>query len=295
MPELPEVETVRRGLAPVLVGQRLTRVESRRKDLRFPLPDRFNERLTGQTIDRLERRAKYLVASLSSGETLVMHLGMTGRFTVAGGTEGRADEIGAYVYGTGADPKHDHIVFHAGNHGRVIYNDPRRFGYMLLVAAGGLEDHALFANLGPEPLGADFNAGYLAERAAPKKVNLKALLMDQRVVAGLGNIYVSEALFRAGLSPLRAAATLAGRGARAAGRSGLLVAAAQDVLTEAILAGGSTLKDYRHADGSSGQYQEAFKVYGREDQGCLRPGCSGTVRRIVQTGRATFYCPRCQT
>ena len=295
MPELPEVETVRRGLVPVLVGARIARVEARRPDLRFPFPDRFAERLKGKTVLNLNRRAKYLVADISGGDSLIMHLGMTGRFTVAaGGHQESSEELGSYVYDTGADPKHDHVVFHLSGGGQVVYNDPRRFGFMLLAGTGEIASHPLFANLGPEPLGEAFSSSYLSARAAGRKVNLKALLMDQRVVAGLGNIYVSEALFRSGLSPFRLAKTLAIRGQHPAERTALLIGAIQDVLGDAIAAGGSTLKDYRHADGSTGQFQEAFNVYDRHGLPCPRAGCAGTVRRVVQTGRATFYCPVCQ-
>lgn len=294
MPELPEVETVRLGLEPILVGRELSRVENRRADLRFPLPDKFGERLAGETVVSLTRRAKYLIAELSSGEALVMHLGMSGRFTVS--RSGAVELIGTYEQNTGAGAggKHDHIIFHTRDGHIVTYNDPRRFGFMLLVKSAGLESHPMFKTLGPEPLGDDFDAAYLASRAAGKKVNLKSFLMDQRVVAGLGNIYVCEALFRAGLSPLRAAKSLSARNGRAHARAGALVLAVKSVLLDAIKAGGSTLKDYRHADGSSGHYQKTFRVYDRAGERCQRPGCTGVVKRIVQTGRATFYCPKCQ-
>lgn len=292
MPELPEVETVRRGLAPMLIGRRLALVESRRGNLRFPLPDRFCERLMGQKIERLDRRAKYLVACLSGGEALVMHLGMTGRFTLAN-PEGEA-KLGDYIYESDADPRHDHIIFHIAGLGRVIYNDPRRFGFMLLVPARELALHPLFSNLGPEPLGEDFDPHYLANRAATRKVNLKSLLMDQRVAAGLGNIYVCEALFRAGLSPNRPAKSLRDRWGQPTERAGHLVDAIKSVLRDAIAAGGSTLNDYRNAEGGEGRFQEAFRVYGRAGLPCTRAGCDGRIKRTVHTGRATFYCPRCQ-
>ncbi len=292
MPELPEVETVRLGLAPVLVGRLLARVENRRADLRFALPDKFVERLTGTTVVSLNRRAKYLIAELSSGEALVMHLGMTGRFTIS--RSGAPEIIGMYDRETGADGKHDHIVFHTGDDHVVTYNDPRRFGFMLLVKSADLAAHAMFAGMGPEPLGPQFDAAYLAARAMGKKVNLKSLLMDQRVIAGLGNIYVCEALFCADLSPLRPAKSLCARNGQAHMRCDKLAAAVKSVLRDAIKAGGSTLKDYRHADGKSGLYQKTFRVYDRADEPCLRPGCSGIIKRIVQTGRSTFYCPKCQ-
>ena len=296
MPELPEVETVLRGLEPVLAGRLLARVENRRADLRFALPDNFAERLTGTTVVSLSRRAKYLIAELSSGETLVMHLGMTGRFTVSKTieTSGLSEMIGIYDRDTGVHGKHDHIVFHTGNGHIVTYNDPRRFGFMLLVKSADLDAHPMFAGMGAEPLGQSFDAVYLAARARGKKVNLKSLLMDQRVVAGLGNIYVCEALYCAALSPLRAAKSLCARNGQAHARSEKLVATVKLVLRDAIKAGGSTLRDYRHADGGSGLYQKTFRAYDRAGEPCLRPGCNGVVKRIVQTGRSTFYCPKCQ-
>ncbi len=297
MPELPEVETVCRGLSPVLVGRRLTLVESRRPDLRFPLPERFSERLMGRTIERLSRRAKYLIAEISGGDALIMHLGMTGRFTIDSGSGKSGSgcaELGSYVYNTAGDPKHDHVVFHLAGAGRVVYNDPRRFGFMLLEPLASLNQHPMFACLGPEPLDDAFSARYLACCAASRKVNLKSFLMDQRVVAGLGNIYVSEALYRAGLSPNRGAKILADKKGRPTAGAEALVQSVRAVLTEAIKAGGSTLKDYRHADGSEGQFQEQFKVYDRAGQRCAKSGCEGTVKRVVHTGRATFYCPACQ-
>ena len=292
MPELPEVETVRRGLLPVMAGKRVARVELRRPDLRFPLPDRFNDRLIGRRIERLERRAKYLIAGIEGGESLIMHLGMTGRFTIedAQGSE----PLGQYVYGQGGDPRHDHVVFHMSDGARVTYNDARRFGFMMIAEAEGLAAHPLMRGLGPEPLGPEFTAAYLADRANGKKVNLKALLMDQRIVAGLGNIYVCEALHRAGLSPSRPATSLARSSGAALPRTQALVAAVRDVLEKAIDAGGSTLRDYRHADGTRGAFQDEFFVYGLEDEACRRQGCRGRLKRIVQGGRSTFYCPVCQ-
>lgn len=292
MPELPEVETVRRGLEPVLVGAKVRRVEARRADLRFPLPDRFAARLEGQTIERLERRAKYLIAVLSGGEALAMHLGMTGRFTIASGKS--AALLGEYVYPAGADPKHDHVVFHLTGGARVIYNDPRRFGFMEMMAESERSGHALFRNLGAEPLGSELTPDYLASRAHRRKVNLKAFLMDQRNVAGLGNIYVSEALHRAGLSPNRGARFLSDRHGLPTDRARALVPAITSVLEAAIAAGGSTLRDYRHADGERGAFQEAFAVYDRQGQPCSRAGCPGTIQRHVHGGRATYFCGVCQ-
>jgi formamidopyrimidine-DNA glycosylase len=296
MPELPEVETVRRGLVPLMVGQRIARVEARRPDLRFPLPDQFNARAAGQTVDSLERRAKYLIARLSGGDALVMHLGMSGRFSIVRARAAQAahETLGAYIYDTGADPKHDHVVIHFDDGVRVVYNDPRRFGFMLLIPQAELAGHALFHKLGAEPLGADMSAEYLATRARGKAVNLKSLLMDQRVIAGLGNIYVSEALHRAQLSPNRKARSLADRRGAPTERAIRLVPAIQSVLEQAIRAGGSSLRDYRQADGSTGAFQEAFAVYDRAGAACVRPGCGGTIQHAVHTGRSTYYCSRCQ-
>ncbi|MFA5954949.1 bifunctional DNA-formamidopyrimidine glycosylase/DNA-(apurinic or apyrimidinic site) lyase [Hyphomicrobium sp.] len=292
MPELPEVETVRRGLAPVLVGSRIAGLDARRPDLRFPLPERFGERLIGQDIIRLERRAKYLIATLSSGEDLVMHLGMTGRFTVV--QDGFVDRPGEYIHETGPNPTHDHVVLHLSNGTQVIYNDPRRFGFMVMMPHAEQPEHALFRKLGAEPLGAELTDTYLTRRALGKKVNLKAFLMDQHVVAGLGNIYVSEALFQSGLSPDRLAGTLADRRGGPTRKAGKLVDAIKDVLERAIEAGGSTLRDYRSADGTKGTFQERFSVYDRAGTACVTPRCGGVIRRAVHAGRATFYCPRCQ-
>lgn len=297
MPELPEVETVRLGLLPALAGRRLVRLEARRPDLRFPLPERFAERLEGRTILSLERRAKYMIATFEGGDALVLHLGMTGRFTIETAVQRSAP--GSYIYAAGGDPRHDHVVFHmAGDDSeggvRVTYNDARRFGFMVLVAEADLDAHPLMAGLGPEPLGAAFDASHLARRAAGKKVNLKSLLMDQRIVAGLGNIYVSEALHRAHLAPERKASTLADKKDLPHERAERLVSAIRATLADAIAAGGSTLRDYRHADGSQGAFQESFFVYDREGEACRQPGCGGTIRRAVHTGRSTFYCPRCQ-
>jgi formamidopyrimidine-DNA glycosylase len=293
MPELPEVETVRRGLLPVLVGQRIKRVVANRLDLRFPLPERFNDQLAGQTILRLERRAKYLIAVFDSGNALVMHLGMTGRFTIEQNSHQTA--LGEYVFASGADVRHNHVELYTASGARVIYNDARRFGFMLLMPEDTRAGHALFKNLGAEPLGDDLTPEYLSAKAHGKKVNLKAFLMDQRMIAGLGNIYVSEALFRAGLSPDRAAYTLSGMRGKARERSGNLVAAIRSVLSDAIAAGGSTLKDYRHADGASGAFQEKFSVYDRAGQPCVRKFCTGRVLRAVHGSRATFYCSKCQS
>jgi formamidopyrimidine-DNA glycosylase len=292
MPELPEVETVCRGLAPVLIGRRVTDLETRRPDLRFPFPERFAERLVGQRVTSLERRAKYLIAGLSGGEDLVMHLGMTGRFTIV--RDGQRDTPGEYAHSVGPDPAHDHVVLRLSGGARIVYNDPRRFGFMVMMPHAERPEHPLFHGLGVEPLSGDLTPEYLAQRAQGKKANLKAFLMDQRIVAGLGNIYVSEALFRAGLSPNRAARSLADRRGAPTERAKLLVPAIRDVLLHAIDAGGSTLRDYRDANGASGAFQDAFAVYDRAGQVCPRPGCGGEIRRRVHAGRASFYCSRCQ-
>jgi formamidopyrimidine-DNA glycosylase len=293
MPELPEVETVRRGLKPVLVGHAIERVEQRRPDLRFPLPHAFAQRMRGRRIERLERRGKYLLAHLDKGEALLMHLGMSGRFTVHA-PDGRDGRVGKFAHEVGGDAKHDHVVFHMDRGATVTYNDPRRFGYMLLIPEAELSEHPLLRGLGVEPLSAQLTPEYLARRAKGKAVDLKAFLSDQRIVAGLGNIYVCEALFRAGLSPTRPAASLARKDGRPTERARRLETALRTVLQDAVAAGGSSLRDYRHADGAPGTFQHTFSVYGREGQPCKRSGCGGKVRRIVQAGRSTFFCPKCQ-
>jgi formamidopyrimidine-DNA glycosylase len=286
MPELPEVETVRRGLEPALAGARLSRVEARRPDLRFPLPDGFVQRLTGARIESLERRAKYLLARLDRDETLVMHLGMSGRFEVEAAAGSRRP--GAFVYATAPDPKHAHVVFETEAGGRVTYFDPRRFGYMDLIATRALLAHPWFASLGPEPLGPDVPAVLLIEAFAGRRQSAKTLLLDQRIVAGLGNIYVCEALHRARLSPLKPAGAFKPKALER------LAATVREVLEEAIEAGGSTLRDYAGADGALGYFQHRFQAYGREGEACLTPGCQGVIARTVQAGRSTFYCPVCQ-
>jgi formamidopyrimidine-DNA glycosylase len=294
MPELPEVETVRSGLVPVLTGRSFVRVEQRRPDLRFPLPERFAERLTGRRVLRLDRRAKYILVHLDREEVLAMHLGMTGRLIVSNGGPERDLTLGQYAYEHGKDARHDHLVFTMSGGAVVTYNDARRFGYMTLIPERELANDAFFAGLGVEPLSDELNGAYLAGRALGKKVDLKAFLMDQRIVAGLGNIYVCEALFRAGLSPWKPAARLATRTGKAMPAAGRLASEIKAVLADAIRAGGSTLRDYKRADGTSGLFQNEFSVYDREEAPCTRPGCRGTVRRKTQGGRSTFYCPVCQ-
>jgi len=287
MPELPEVETVRRGLAPAMEGERFDKVEVRRGDLRWPLPRGFAQKLHGKLVEGLGRRAKYLLADLSSGDVLLMHLGMSGSFRV-----GKNSTPGSYYHERSKSTAHDHIVFHMSNGMTVTFNDPRRFGSMKLVPRARLEQEPLLRVLGPEPLGNEFDAAMLAEACAGKKTSLKVALSDQRVVAGLGNIYVCEALFRARLSPKRQASTIADRNGRPNERAKRLVDAIKAVLMDAIEAGGSSLRDHRRADGSLGDFQHNFKVYDREGELC--PGCRGKIKRIVQVGRSTFYCPSCQ-
>ena len=282
MPELPEVETVRRGLEPVLTGRVLAHVDQRRPDLRWPLPARFAARLTGRRVAGLGRRSKYLLIGLDGGETWIIHLGMSGRILV-----GEA-KLGEFHHAAPTPGKHDHVII-TTDHGAVVtYNDTRRFGLMDLWPTADLENHKLLAGLGPEPLGNAFNGAALAAALADKRTPIKAALLDQRIVAGLGNIYVSEALHRAGISPKR----LAGSISRP--RIDRLTAEIVATLKDAIAAGGSSLRDYRQTDGELGYFQHSFRVYDRTDDPCPTSGCGGTVRRIVQSGRSTFYCTECQ-
>ena len=292
MPELPEVETVRRGLAPVMEGARFVKVEANRPDLRRPFPKDFVKRLTGKTVTGLGRRAKYLLADLSSGDVLMMHLGMSGSFRVA--KDGRAKTPGKFHHPRSEARAHDHVVFHMSSGAQVIFNDPRRFGLMLLVPRGELAEHPLMREVGPEPLGNAFDAAMLARACAGKKTSLKAALSDQKVVAGLGNIYVCEALHRARLSPKRRASTLASRSGAPTEHAERLVEAIKAVLNDAIAVGGSSLRDHRRTDGELGEFQHNFRVYDREGQPCVTPGCPGKVKRIVQGTRSTFFCPTCQ-
>lgn len=292
MPELPEVETVRRGLQPALEGARFEHVLARRHDLRWPLPKDFAHRLEGKTVTGLGRRAKYLMADLSSGDVLLMHLGMSGSFRVF--HDGSKSKPGRFHHEKTEHLAHDHIVFEMSSGATVTFNDPRRFGFMKLVPRTKLEQEPLLRNLGPEPLGNEFDAKLLAQACHRKKTSLKAALSDQRVVAGLGNIYVCEALHRALLSPKRKASTIAARTGVPNERAERLVDAIRTVLNDAIKAGGSSLRDHRQTDGELGYFQHHFRVYDREGEPCVTPGCSGTVRRIVQGGRSTFFCPVCQ-
>ena len=282
LPELPEVETVRCGLLPVMEGTKVIRMDVNRPDLRWPFPDRMAERLTGSTVTALRRRSKYILADLSSGETLIIHLGMSGRILISG------DPLGQFHHTHPAPEKHDHVVFHLENGGRVTFNDPRRFGAMDLIETSKVETHKLLASLGPEPLGNSFNEAYLFETLKTRRTPIKSALLDQKVVAGLGNIYVCEVLFRAGISPLRKADKIARK------RIEPLVPIVRDVLTEAIAAGGSSLKDYRQADGELGYFQHTFRVYDREGETCQTSDCKGIISRATQSGRSSFYCPICQ-
>jgi len=287
MPELPEVETVRLGIAPALEGRTITHAETRRGDLRRPFPHDFAARLKGRKVRALRRRAKYILADLDSGETLVIHLGMSGRMTVQ--ADGKtARKIGTYVHET-ADGigKHDHVVLETDAPARILFNDHRRFGLMDLIQTDRLEADKLFRDIGIEPLSRGFNAKHLAASLNGKKTPIKAALLDQRVVAGLGNIYVSEALFRSHISPKRLAGSL--KPAEIA----LLVAAIKKVLKDAIKVGGSSLRDHARPDGNLGAFQHHFLVYDREGQPC-KLGCRDKVKRIVQAGRSTFYCSKCQ-
>src|SRR6516165_1199419 len=292
MPELPEVETVRRGLQPVMEGAKIVKAEARRKDLRFPFQKDFVARLTGQTVTGLGRRAKYLLADLGSGDVLLMHLGMSGSFRVH--KDGDGETPGQFHHARGKDAAHDHVVFHMSSGADIVFNDPRRFGYMKVIARNALDDEPLLKGLGPEPLGNEFDAALLAQSCAGKKTSLKAALLDQRVVAGLGNIYVCEALYRARLSPRRRAATLATRKSEPTDHAKRLVDAIHDVLNAAIKAGGSSLRDHRQTSGELGYFQHSFKVYDREGEPCGTPGCGGIIRRFTQNGRSTFWCPKCQ-
>jgi formamidopyrimidine-DNA glycosylase len=300
MPELPEVETARRGLQPAMEGARIVKAEARRKDLRFPFQKDFVTRLEGQTVTGLGRRAKYLMADLGSGDVLLMHLGMSGSFRVL--RQENQNMPGKFHHPKGDDRAHDHVVFHMSSGAAIIFNDPRRFGYMKVIARNALEEEPLLRGLGPEPLGNEFDARMLARSCVNKKTSLKATLLDQRVVAGLGNIYVCEALFRAHLSPRRLAATLAARSGRRNGVAGgeptdhalRLVDAIHAVLDQAIKAGGSSLRDHRQTSGELGYFQHSFQVYDREGEKCQTAGCGGIVRRFTQNGRSTFWCPKCQ-
>jgi len=282
MPELPEVETVRRGLQPVLEGATIARAEVNRPDLRWPLPERMADRLTGRKVTALRRRSKYILADLDSGETLLVHLGMSGRMLISGA------QLGSFYHDHPAPQKHDHVVLHMEGGARITFNDARRFGAMDLMPTDQASDHMLLKDLGPEPFGNDFNEPYLAARLTGRKTPIKAALLDQRIVAGLGNIYVAETLYRARLSPLRLAGELSEPQVHG------LVPLIREVLAEAIDAGGSSLRDFRQANGELGYFSKHFQVYDREGDPCETPGCIGTITRTVQSGRSSFWCPTCQ-
>ncbi|MDO6728290.1 bifunctional DNA-formamidopyrimidine glycosylase/DNA-(apurinic or apyrimidinic site) lyase [Cognatishimia sp. 1_MG-2023] len=282
MPELPEVETVRRGLMPAMEGAVIAQAHVNRPDLRWPFPENMADRLTGATVKQLRRRSKYILADLSTEETLLIHLGMSGRMLVSG------DPLGQFAHDHPAPEKHDHVVFDMANGARVTFNDPRRFGAMDLLDTATAADHPLLASIGPEPLGNDFHEDYLVERLKNRKTPVKSALLDQKIVAGLGNIYVCEALYRANLSPERKVNKISEPQIRT------LVPIIREVLSDAIAAGGSSLKDFRQADGELGYFQHSFDVYGRENDPCRTPDCTGTIARITQSGRSSFYCPQCQ-
>lgn len=295
MPELPEVETVRRGLAPTMEGAQLQRLELRRADLRFPLPRDFAARVEGRRIAALSRRAKYLLIDLEDGATIIAHLGMSGSFRIEEGEA--ANTPGVFHHERSKDEKHDHVLFHlerAQGAVRVIYNDPRRFGFMDLVDRADLDDYPAFRDLGPEPVGNMLSADYLASRFADRSQPLKSALLDQKVIAGLGNIYVCEALWRSHLSPTRKVSTLVTNTGKPKPELTLLADAIREVIADAIEAGGSSLRDHIQTDGTLGYFQHFFRAYDREGRECLTDGCGGTVERIVQSGRSTFYCRRCQ-
>ncbi len=292
MPELPEVETVRRGLEAAWQGRTFRSVEARRADLRFPLPEKMAERLTGRTVTALRRRAKYLLIDLDDGQTLIVHLGMSGSFRLqAGNMEVRP---AATYHPQPRLEAHDHVVFILSDGGVATFNDPRRFGFMRLVPTGEVETGGHLGTLGIEPLDGLLDAEALARACVGKRAPLKAALLDQSIIAGLGNIYVCEALHRAGLSPRRAAATLARKDGSPTARTAPLAQAIVDVLVEAVEAGGSTLRDFSDTDGVMGYFQHRFRVYDRQGMPCPKPGCGGKIQRIVQSGRSTYFCPRCQ-
>jgi formamidopyrimidine-DNA glycosylase len=292
MPELPEVETVRLGLQPVMEGAVIDKVEVRRPDLRVAFPPRFGRRLTGRRIVGLGRRAKYLLADLDDGNVLVMHLGMSGSFRIE--AEGKAAIAGTYYHPRSERRAHDHVVFHLSSGANVVFNDPRRFGLMDLVPRRDIEASKHFRAIGMEPLGNALDGAALAKLFAGRAAPLKAALMDQRLIAGLGNIYVCEALWRARLSPERVAGSIATKTGKPKEAAGRLATAIREVLGAAIAAGGSSLRDHRRTNGELGDFQHEFAVYDREGEPCLRPGCRGIIRRKVQSGRSTFYCAVCQ-
>jgi len=288
MPELPEVETVLRGLEPVMVDQKIRNAEIRRPDLRWPFPENMSERLTGVTILRLHRRSKYILCDLDSGETLLIHLGMSGRMTISHAGNESDDFLGNFQYKPSTPAKHDHVILDMQAGVRISFNDARRFGAMDLIDTKNLFDHKLIKSLGPEPLGNEFNSPYLHLKLKSKTAPIKSALLDQRIVSGLGNIYVCESLWRAGINPKRLSRKVSRK------KIDVLVPIIRDVLQEAISAGGSSLKDHRQTNGDLGYFQHSFAVYGREGKECHSQDCSELIKRIVQSGRSSFYCGKCQ-
>jgi len=288
MPELPEVETVMRGLEPVMVGQKIRYADIRRPDLRWPFPQNMSQRLTGVTIMRLHRRSKYILCDLNSGETLLIHLGMSGRMTISYTGNESEDLLGNYQYKPSTPAKHDHVILDMQAGARISFNDARRFGAMDLIETRNLFDHKLIKSLGPEPLGNEFNSPYLHLKLKSKTAPIKSALLDQRIVSGLGNIYVCESLWRAGINPMRLSGEISRK------KIDILVPIIRDVLHEAISVGGSSLKDHRQTNGDLGYFQHLFAVYGREGKKCNSANCSELVKRIVQSGRSSFYCAKCQ-
>lgn len=276
MPELPEVETVRLGLAPAMEGHTITSVDLFRRNLRFPFPEKFKQSVQDTKILKVSRRAKYIIVTLNSNKTIIMHLGMSGSFRIVPPEEHQCSEYG----------KHDHLVFEMDDGTTVIYNDPRRFGFIDLWSSNDIENYPRLSNIGPEPLTNAFCTETLTANLASKKTPIKSALLDQKVVAGLGNIYVCEALFLAGISPLRLAKKISKR------RMPVLVKAINNTIQAAINSGGSTLRNFSHADGTLGYFQHRFQVYDKEGQPCVK--CSSSISRIVQAGRSTFYCKKCQ-
>ncbi|MFK7902451.1 MAG: bifunctional DNA-formamidopyrimidine glycosylase/DNA-(apurinic or apyrimidinic site) lyase [Nitratireductor sp.] len=296
MPELPEVETVKRGLAPFMEGAVIEQLDVNRPNLRFAFPENFSKRVEGQTLTSLSRRAKFLIATLSSNEVLVMHLGMSGSFRIEmDENEQNFDE--AFHLDKSKNTKHDHVVFHVNGpkgKARIIYNDPRRFGFMELIEQNNVSEHKYFSKMGIEPIGNSLNGNVIAELFYNKKAPLKAALLDQRLIAGLGNIYACEALHGAGLLPTRPAGSIVGKNGKPLKHCEPLASEIRKVIMAAIEAGGSSLRDHRQADGQLGYFQHNFRVYDQEGEKCVTDKCSGVIARITQSGRSTFYCPKCQ-
>jgi formamidopyrimidine-DNA glycosylase len=288
MPELPEVETVMRGLEPVMMGQKIIYADIRRPDLRWPFPENMSQRLTGAKILRLHRRSKYILCDLDSGETLIIHLGMSGRMTISRVENKLEDLLGNFQYKPSTPAKHDHVILDMIDGARISFNDARRFGAMDLIETKNLFNHKLIKSLGPEPLGNEFNPSYLHLKLKSKTATIKSALLDQKIVSGLGNIYACESLWRAGINPKQ----LSGKVSRK--KIDVLVPIIRDVLQDAISAGGSSLKDHRQTNGDLGYFQHSFAVYGREGKKCSSSDCSELIKRIVQSGRSSFYCANCQ-